>query len=325
MHVAVAHYPEGNGHATRCLAVANALRERGATVDLAGGGPGARFAGLHGYEEFRPAPVDYIGDYQEGSLREVFTGSLPASAARVRDYLGWLRERDPAAMVTDDMFGAAAAAVAGVDLYVLTHNAPVLYADAVERGATWALTRLQVRAAEAFLYLSLWPPVAGDPAGVDRVGPVALAGEDEPAVADPGVLVVPSHYSPDPGGLADRIRGTGRTATLVGGPDWESVPSLLPTARAAEAVVCSGYSTVMEAAVAGTPCVLVPRTDEQRGVARLLARNRVPGVRVASPADLPAALEWADGADPPARENGAAAVADRVVDGVDARLDPSPE
>ena len=46
LHVAVAHYPEGAGHATRMMAVARSLEERGATVSMAGGGYGSRADGM---------------------------------------------------------------------------------------------------------------------------------------------------------------------------------------------------------------------------------------------------------------------------------------
>ena len=345
--VAVAHYPEGSGHATRMLAVARELERRGATVRLAGGGPGATFARLNGYEEFEPTRVDYIGDYQGGgSLVHVFRNSVPDSGRRVRDYVGWLRDLDPAALVTDDMFAAVAAHVAGVPLYVLTHNAPFLYEGRVERAATLLWTVYQRGIAREFLYPAVWPQVPGDPRGPTRIPPVALAeypgegstddgggparGDDgragndggptgndgdptdgDPAV-DPGVLVVPSHYSTDPNALADRVREAGHRVTLVGDEDWEPLPSLLPAIRAADAVVCSGYSTVMEAAVAGTPCVMVPRTDEQRGVGRVLSATATEGVAVVGDADgVAAAL-----ADPPTaspRENGAERAAERIL------------
>ncbi len=325
--VAVAHYPEGAGHATRMIAVANALRDRGAEVRVAGGGPGATFARLHGYREFEPTRVDYIGDYQGGGgLPAVFANSLPDSGRRVRDYLRWFGRIDPDGVVTDDMFAAMAAPLAGVPLYVLTHNAPVLYDGRVERAATWALTAFQVGVARSFLYPAVWPPVAGDPHGVERIPPVALQqsggvtdgaesdgpGTGESALPAPEVLVVPSHYSTDSDGLAARIRRGGHDVTLVGDEHWEPVPSLVSVIERSPVVVCSGYSTVMEAAVAGTPCVVYPRTDEQRGVARLLKRNAVRGFRVArTPAAVVDAVENPPASSP--RENGASPAAERVL------------
>jgi hypothetical protein len=309
--VAVAHYPEGAGHATRMLAVAKALEARGATVTLAGGGPGARFIEYNGYEQFEPSSVDFIGDYQGGSLLSVLIHSLPNSARRVADYVRWLRRERPDALVTDDMFAAMAAEFVDVSLFVCTHNASSYYDAVIEQGFTWLLHHHQLHAAEAFLYPTIWPPDPGDPPGVTHIPPIALdippderldapAGErrrvladgacvpastrvpaDEPSMpAGTDVLVVPSAYSRGFDVLTDRLRAAGHDATLVGGPEWECVSALLPHLRAADTVVCSGYSTVMEAAVAGTPCVVYPFTDEQHGVSRVIERTGLAGFQV---------------------------------------------
>ena len=109
---------------------------------------------------------------------------------------------------------------------------------------------------------------------------------------------------------ADGLRDAGRHVTVVGGDDWEPVASMLPTLRAANLVVCPGYSTVMEAAVAGTPTLIYPFTSEQRGVARLAARAT--GFRtVTTPDEVVAAA--AAPPDPPAFENGAGVVANAVL------------
>lgn len=99
----------------------------------------------------------------------------------------------------------------------------------------------------------------------------------------------------------------------MGGDDWEPVPSLQPYVAAAEVVLCAGYSTIMEAAVAGRPCVVYPVTDEQRGVARVLERTAVPGFRVESSDER---VRDAIANPPPAPEpldNGAPAVARAVL------------
>jgi len=310
MHVAVAHYPEGAGHATRMLAVARELEVRGAAVSLAGGGPGARFIDLLGYEAHVPTAVDFIGDYQgDGGLARTLTRSVPASAKRAFDFYRWLRREDPDCLVTDDMFAAMAAPLAGVPLYVCTHNAPGLYDDVVERAGAGLLTAYQVAAAETFFFPTVWPSAAADPPSVDRVGPLALDA-DAPVVGDPDVVVVPSTYSTALEPSVEALREAGREVTVVGGDGWEPVASLLPTLRAASLVVCPGYSTAMEAAVAGTPCLLYPFTSEQRGVARLA--SRATGFRtVTSPAAVARAA--ADPPDPPVYENGASRVAAAVL------------
>ncbi|USZ67536.1 hypothetical protein NGM10_12455 [Halorussus salilacus] len=310
--VAVAHYPEGAGHATRMLAVAQALEDAGATVALAGGGPGTRFVERNGYEVFRAAPVDYIGDYQRGSVGRVLTRSLPNSGKRVFDLARWLRREDPAALVTDDMFAAMAASLTGTPFHVVTHNAASYYDAAVEQAFTWLVNRYQLAAAESFLFPSVWPPDRGDPPGVTRVPPIALDCDDAPPPDDVGVLVVPSVYSTNFDALARTLRSEGHRVTLVGDSDWTAVPALLPWVRAADAVVCSGYSTVMEAAVAGTPCVVYPFTDEQHGVTRVLERRGVRGFQVEHSI---AHVARAVGHPPrsPSHENGVERVADRVL------------
>jgi len=309
MHVAVAHYPEGAGHATRMLAVARELEDNGASVSLAGGGPGVPFAALLGYEEYVPTPVDFVRDYQDGGLLRTLTGSVPASASRVRDFYRWLRREDPDCLVTDDMFAAMAAPLVGVPLYVCTHNAPCLYDDLVERAGAAFLTAYQVGAAREFLYPTVWPGSESDPVGVTRVGPLALDVE-APVVGDPDVVFVPSTYSTSLGPAVERLREEGRDVAVVGDDDWTPVASLLPTLRAASLVVCPGYSTAMEAAVAGTPCLLYPFTSEQYGVARLA--SRATGFRtVTSPDEVARAA--ASPPDPPTYENGAEHVAGAVL------------
>ena len=312
--VAVAHYPEGAGHATRMLAVAKALEDRGASVRLAGGGPGEAFVELNGYEEYVPATVDYIDDYQDGgNLFRVVTHSVPRSGKRVLDYVGWLRRTDPDALVTDDMFAAMAATATGTPLHVLTHNSPYFYDAIVEELFTWLLTKYQVAAGEQFLYPAVWPPCADDPKGVTRVPPIALDCDDDADVDPIDVLIVPSHYSDSFDALTTALRDEGYSVTQVGCADWEPVPAMLPHLRAADDVVCSGYSTVMEAAVAGTPCVIWPFTDEQHGVARVIEKGGVTGFQVEhSVPHVCRAVRHPP--ESPEFENGAGVAADAIVD-----------
>ena len=326
--VAVAHYPEGAGHATRMLAIANELRRSGAEVSMAGGGAGARFVALNGYDEFEPTLVDYIDTYQGGSLREVVAQSVPASASRVGDYVDWLREIRPDALVTDDMFAAMAAVRAGVPMYVLKHDAPGLYRDPVERAGAQFHTRFQLAAAREFFYPAIWPRSEIDPNGATRVPPVALDGDHDAGdtVDAADVVVVPSHYS-TLGGVAERLEGEGYDVLHVGDDDWEPTASLLPYIRGADVVVCSGYSTIMDAAVAGTPCIIHPETDEQDAVAEWIDRLGTPGFAVIEDDD---AILDAVASPPPApvHENGAAVIAGAVMDDLDERREagaPVPE
>jgi hypothetical protein len=319
--IAVAHYPEGAGHATRMVAVARALERRGTDVELAGGGDGSRFVALNGYDAFEPTPVDYIDTYQGGSPLRTLTQSVPASADRVRDYRRWLRDVDPDALVTDDMFAVVAAVATDVPLYAIKHDLPAVYDDPVERAGAALHTRLQLRAARDLFTPVVWDPRETDPEGATPVAPLALDGEGE--AGDHDVLVVPSRFS-SLERAAEELDARGHDVCHVGGDDWTPVRSLLPHVRAADAVVCSGYSTAMEAAVAGTPCVVRPATDEQVGVARRL--DAVPGFDVATTTGGAVdAVAAADPDDALARPNGASTVADRVLADLDGPAARSPD
>lgn len=312
--VAVAHYPEGTGHATKMLAVATEIESRGFDIVLAGGGPGTRFIERNGYDVFRATPVDYIGDYQGGSLARVFRKSIPESVDRVRDLARWLRREDPAVLVTDDVFAVMAATLTNTPHFVVTHNTAAYYDAVIEQVFTWLLGQYQTLVAEDFLYPTLWPPTSADPRGVTRVPPLAL---DDDAAEPPDavdVLVVPSAFSTDFGELAEALERDGHDDVVyVGGPDWQSVPVLMPWIEAAEVVVCSGYSTVMEAAVAGTPCVIYPFTDEQHGFSRVMERAGLAGFQIEH--SIPHVVRAArKPPTPPAYENGIDDVADVVVD-----------
>lgn len=308
--IAVVHYCEGAGHATRMVAIARALEAAGAEVHLAGGGAGSRFADLNGYDAYEPTTVDYIGDYQDGTMRDVLSGSVPDSARRTTDLAEWLREIDPDALVTDDMFAVMAAVRVGVPQYVVKHDMPDIYEDRPERLGAQFHCALQLTAARRFFYPTVWEPSPKDPADATNVPPIALDGTGDDVPDDLDAVVVPSHYS-NLDEAATRLADRGLTVIDVGSDDWDPVPTLLPYLRAADVVVCSGYSTVMDAAVAGTSCVVLPSTDEQAGVARRLHDRR--GFMVVGDVDAAVAAAQSPTESPTFR-NGASVIADDVLD-----------
>jgi hypothetical protein len=302
--VAVAHYCEGAGHATRMLAVVEELEAAGYDVVIAGGGPGTKFVEANGYTEFEPLDLDFVGDYQGGGLLDVLRNSGPAVYERVKQYRGWFDDEAPALLVTDDISAAIAASLHGQRYVYVSHDPAAFYSTAVERAGAWVRNRIAGRGAEQFLHPKVW---AGDPSipGAEDVPPMAPVGDAPDADVD--VLVVPSEFSVDPDRLADALEASGRDVTLVGGDDWELQESLQPFIAGADLVICSGYSTVMEAAVAGTPCIVLPATSEQRGVVDALADT--PGFYAAdSIAGVEALLDNVEAPEP--RENGAKRVAE---------------
>ena len=306
--IAVAHHCEGAGHASRMLAVAEAVRRAGHAVTMAGGGPGTPFLEANGYDPYEPPTVDFVADYQrDGGLLAAARRSGPATVRRVAGYRRWLDREDPALVVTDGIGAAAAATVDGRPYVYVSHDPAALYAAPVERAGAWTRNRLTRATAERFFCPTVWP---GEPTipGTEVVPPIAPAREDG-TDADVDVLVVPSAYGVASGRLTDALEEHGRAVTVVGGEDWTVQPSLQPYVADAALVVCSGYSTVMEAAVAGTPCVVVPTTSEQRGVADAVARQE--GFHVARSVEDVLAVHEAPGT-PRQRENGADRVAEAV-------------
>jgi len=300
------------------LAIANELEAEGADVSFGGGGAGAEFVALNGYDAVEPTTVDFIDTYQDGSLWQSARHSVPASLGRIADCQAWLVSMEPNAVVTDDMFAAMAAARCDIPLYVLKHDMPGLYHNPLERGGAQFHTLFQLSAAREFFYPVVWPESSADPGRATRIPPVALDGE--PAVRDEAdIVVVPNHYS-SLDRVADHLRRQGYDVLNVADDDWEAVPSLLPYIRGADCVVCSGYSTIMDAAVAGTPCVVHPATDEQDAVAEWIQRFDVTGFTIApEPIDVLDAV--ATPPDDPDFRNGAAVIARRVL--ADVR-DPDP-
>lgn len=305
--VAVAHYCEGAGHATRMLAVASHLEAAGYEVVLAGGGPGTKFIEANGYEEFEPTTVDFVEDYQrDGNLLDVLRYSGPAVAKRIAEYRRWLLDLDPDLLVADDLSAALSSALARQQYVYVSHDPAAFYSTVVERSAGWLRNLLARGTTAQFLLPKVW---AGEPTipGAAEIPP--LAPETDRVKDDVDVLVVPSDFTVDPPELADELSSRGRSVTLVGGEEWSVERSLQPYIAGANLVVCSGYSTVMEAAVAGTPCIVVPETSEQRGVAAAITDQA--GFYAATSVDAIGSL--LDHIEPPeSQSNGVGHVVDAV-------------
>lgn len=304
--VAVAHYCEGAGHASRMLGVATALEARGMETIMAGGGPGRRFVELNGYDEPDIPTVDFVRGFQRPEYLELLWRTPRGAVGRLRGFHRWLRTVDPGAIVSDDPFATIAATRLGVPRFHIAHDPPEIYETRLERLGARVRAGLPRRCGSTLIQPRIWE---GTPRieGAIVVDPIAHAGQGDAPEVD--VLLVPSAFTTDTSDLADAIETAGRSVTTVGGAGWTAVPSLFPHIDSAAAVVCSGYSTAMEAAVAGTPCVVVPATSEQRGIARALR-----SVRGFCHADGPAsAVACLDEVEVPApRPNGAERVAQLV-------------
>ncbi len=286
------------------LPVVDRLEAAGYETVLAGGGPGTKFVEENGHTEYEPATVAFVEDFQDGGLLDVLRNSGPGLYDRVQEYRAWYRAQSPALILADGISAAIAAAADDREYLYVSHDPAEFYDNPVERLGAVARNRLAMRTATRFLLPKVWD---GEPTvpGAEVVAP--LAPERDAAERDVDVLLVPSAFSIDPDRLAETVRAQGREVTLVGGENWETEPTLQPYIAGANLVVCNGYSTVMEAAVAGTPCLVLPTTSEQQGVADALSETR--GFYAAASLDEVETL-LGDAESPRPRPNGAERVAD---------------
>ncbi|WP_424017164.1 hypothetical protein ACOZ4N_14955 [Halorientalis pallida] len=316
--VALAHAPEGAGNATRMLAVAAELDAAGVDVALAGGGPGTDFLRTNGFTVFEPTSVEFIGPRRNGAVLRALAGAVSPAVRRLRDFHAWLGECDPAVLLADDPFAVAAARARGVPFFRLDHSTVACYDALVERAAFRLFNGYSLRTGEGFFHTRLWdaslPPRA---ANLRPVDPLAYQPDDPEPVEPFDVLVVPSTFSTGSARVADRLRAAGHDVVLVGGPGWETVPAMTPYAAAADLVVCAGFSAIAEAAVAGTPAVVRPFIDCQRGIAERIDRYGVRGVATAHSTDEVLA-HVADPPPDPEFDNGAEQVAADLLDWLDA-------
>jgi hypothetical protein len=301
----VVHYGgDGAGHAMRMLAVAEKLEEKDFRVKITGGGPGQKFLRINGRSNFSPTNIHFEKNLHERNIVYAML-KLPLPAfKRVKDIMEWIEGEDIDFLVLDDPIAAIAAFLKRKDFYFLSHWTWRLPESWIDKVGTFFFHRSISAACEGFFCPAIW----GDsPPGAEKVGPIAP--DDEGDVEEFDVLVVPSGMKNNIGGIAGELMDAGYDVKEVGSEEWNPKPSLQPFIEEADYVVCSGYSTIMEAAVAGTPCIINPCTSEQRGVAERL--KKYSGFRNYS-GDIEYDLEEVEGMG--GFSNGAEEVADIVSD-----------
>jgi UDP-N-acetylglucosamine:LPS N-acetylglucosamine transferase len=310
---AIVYWCDGAGHAARSIPVAQELESRGVEVSVAGGGQGKPFVEMNGFEHPDLTTVAVKGSNPLAFLRHTLFDLAPSSVRRLRELNRWLKEEEPDVLVTDDIFAAVAATVQGVDFYRIDHLTPGML------DLRWdVLLRLYDRTSLAFcegiIVTTLWEDEEA-PDGFELVGPLAQEGEGE--VEDYDVLLNPGTHGEDFGEIRRRLEERGYEVKLVGSDDWEIQPSMTPHTGAADCVVCTGYSSIADTVVAGTPCVVYPFLPFQKSLAEKAERNGTDGVVKADTVDevVEAAVRCCDGeVEPPDYDNGAGDFVDVLLD-----------
>ncbi|WP_096390902.1 glycosyltransferase [Halopenitus persicus] len=312
--VAIVYWCDGAGHAARSIPVAKELESRGVDVSIAGGGQGARFVDMNGFDQPDLTTVSVKGDTPLSFLKHTLLDLVPSSVRRTRELHRWLAAEDPDVLITDDVFAGLSAAAQGIDFYRIDHLTPDLF------GPAWG-TPLRIYNAisllfgEGILVTSLWPDDP-DPAGIRRVGPLAQEGNSDGKIDEYDVLINPGTHGEGFAEIRTRLEADGYTVRTVGDDDWETKPTMTPYTEAADVVICTGFSSIADTVVAGTPCVIYPFLPFQKAIAERAERKGIEGVAKATsvPDAVLKAKRFCESEESPDYENGAPEFVDAVLD-----------
>ncbi len=263
--VGIIYHCEGAGHAMRMLAIAERLDDKGVDIEMTGGGPGERFLEMRDLSDYTPTVTNMRGRFEKNKFKALFyIFSDPLD--RLRDLRHWIREENPDVLVTDDVLGLIAAFLEDKKFYTVTHVSRDVPESTLEGWMTWAVNKLVSRKNEEMFYCTIWDGLK--PEGAKQVGPLAPKGSERQDL-DFDILFVPTKASEMEEEITEELEGY--DVKMVGSEDWETQRSLQPFISEADVVICAGYSTMMEAAVAGTSCIMIPQTSEQNGIADILS------------------------------------------------------
>ena len=312
--VAIVYWCDGAGHAARSIPVANELQSRGVDVAMAGGGKGKKFVEINGYDHPDLTTVTVEGSTPLEFLEHTAFDLVPSAAKRMREVYQWLKAEDPDKLVTDDVFAGLAAAKLGIEFYRIDHLTTDLL-DPVWRGPLKIYNEISLQFAEGIIVTSLWPDEP-DPDGITRVGPLAQDGEVEEEVEPYDVLINPGTHGENFDEIRRQLEADGLDVRSVTDDDWEITPAMTPYTGAADVVVCTGFSSIADTVVAGTPCVIYPFLPFQKALAERAEQKDIDGVGHATGVRevIERVRQFRDAQERPDYENGAPEFVDIVLD-----------
>lgn len=311
---AFVYWCDGTGHAARAIPVLKELEKRGEEIAVAGGGPGAKFVEMNGFEQPGLTHVAVKGSTPLKFIKHTFSSLIPSIISRTRELNKWMKEEDPERVVTDDLFAALVAIKQGREFYRIDHLTPDLF------GLKWRIpaeiyNRLSLLFCEEIIVTCLWKE-EDSPEGYSRVDPLAQEGESDDDIEEYDVLINPGTHGENFDLIQEKLEDKGLDVRRVGDDDWETKKTMTPYTEKANVVICTGFSSIADTVVAGTPCIIYPFLPFQRAIANKSEELGIEGVSKATSVDevVEQAIHYCNGkGGNPRFENGAGEFVDRLL------------
>ncbi|MFB6175104.1 MAG: hypothetical protein ABEJ87_03935, partial [Candidatus Nanohalobium sp.] len=164
---------------------------------------------------------------------------------------------------------------------------------------------------------SLWKEDP-DPKGITRVGPLAQEGESDESIEEYDVLINPGTHGENFDKINEKLEEKGLDVRQVGDDKWETKPAMTPYTEKADVVICTGFSSIADTVVAGTPCIIYPFLPFQKALGDRVEEKGLEGITKATSVDE--VVEKAEyftnvASESPDYENGAPEFVDVLLDG----------
>lgn len=284
----------GLGHATRSLSIAKYLRDINDEVEIlfAGDGLGMDFVEMNNFQSKRIPQPNFFSE--TGPEENLFELSKPFIENN-RQYRALFEEFDPEVHFCDmELFSLFLGKFYDVYNILLSHEYRPFDFDLkiLNRFLRREVIKRKDMISERTFYPLAYDTNGYNPEG-EVVGPLAYEESAKNfSEFEKNVLIIPSGAS---GMSLEKIEQIAserpETGFYIRGKDEaelknrssnikfvEKVPNLYPWINGADVLVCSGYSSIMEAVVANTPCLIIPQTDEQIEVAELCRESGIAAV-----------------------------------------------
>lgn len=310
---AIVYWCGGSGHAARSIPVAKEFEERGIEVSVAGGGQGKKFVELNDFSQPDLSAVDDPADFSlVDFVPRTFANFLPSIIKRTTEIYRWLKKEDPDVLVTDDIFAQFCASIQGITFYRIDHITPEMMPSYWGLLAT-IYNKLSMTFGERIIITSLWPDEEA-PDHIQRVGPLAQEGESD-EIPNYDILLIPGSWGENFDVIREALEEEGYTVRTVGDESWVTKPSMTPYTEAAGVVVCTGFSSIADTVVTGTPCVVYPFLPFQKAVANGIESRDIEGITQANSVEavLQKVNKYINCNEYPDYDNGASELVDFII------------